>query len=138
PEAARLVLRSGIPVTLSPLNVSMKTSFDRESFQTLAASGGPIATLIDAQMRPRYESSPSYHPHMYDEVAVASVIDPTLVKTRRMIVDVDATPGIDYGVSVGGADAWPGSEGARTVDVQYDIDNARFMRLFVDRLSKRR
>ena len=99
---------------------------------------GPIATMIGARMRERYDASPDYHPHMYDEVAVASIVDPTLVKTRSMIVDVDAAPGINYGVSVGGASAWPGSEGASTIDVQYDIDNARFMRLFVDRLSRRR
>src|SRR5260221_1486570 len=138
PEAARVVLRSGIPIVLSPLNVSMKTSFDRDSFRAIAASGSPIAKMIDARMRERYDANPDYHPHMYDEVAVASLVDPTLVKTRSMIVDVDATPGIDYGVSVGGAAAWPGSEGAATVDVQYDIANARFMRLFLDPLSRRR
>src|SRR3954470_3737227 len=66
PEAARTVLRSGIPVLLSPLNVSMKTLFDRDSFDRLAASSSPIAKLIDAQMRPRYASSADYHPHMYD------------------------------------------------------------------------
>jgi inosine-uridine nucleoside N-ribohydrolase len=136
PEAARLVLRSGIPIVLSPLNVSMRTSFDRDSFQALAASGTPIAKLIDAQMRPRYAGNPNFHPHMYDEVAAASLVDPTLVKTKRMVVDVDIAHGINYGVSVGGAEPWPGAEGARTIDVQYDIDNARFMRLFVDRVRR--
>ena len=136
PEAARIVLRSGIPIVLSPLNVSMRTSFDRDSFQALAATGTPIAKLIDAQMRPRYAGSPGFHPHMYDEVAAASLVDPTLVKTRRMVVDVDITHGINYGVSVGGAEPWPGAEGARTIDVQYDIDNARFMKLFVERVGK--
>ncbi|MBI3403670.1 MAG: nucleoside hydrolase [Acidobacteria bacterium] len=136
PEAARIVLRSGIPIVLSPLNVSVRTSFDRESFRALTASVTPITRLIDAQMRPRYESNPDFHPHMYDEVAAASLVDPTLVKTKRMVVDVDATHGINYGVSVGGAEVWPGAEGARTIDVQYDIDNARFMRLFVERVAK--
>src|SRR5437899_3445509 len=133
PEAARIVLRSGIPIVLSPLNVSMRTSFDRESFRALTASATPITTLIDAQMRPRYESNANFHPHMYDEVAAASLVDPTLVKTKRMVVDVDATHGINYGVSVGGPDVWPGAEGARTTDVQYDIDNARLTTGFVER-----
>jgi hypothetical protein len=53
-----------------------------------------------------------------------------------MVVDVDAAHGIDYGVSVGGAEPWPGAEGAKTIDVQYDIDNARFMKLFVERVRK--
>jgi inosine-uridine nucleoside N-ribohydrolase len=136
PEAARIVLRSGIPIVLSPLNVSMRTSFDKASFETLAASGTPIAKLIDAQMRPRFASNPDYHPHMYDEVAAASLVDPALVKTKRMVVDVDDTHGLNYGVSVGGTDVWPGAEGAPTIDVQYDIDNARFMRLFVDRVRR--
>jgi inosine-uridine nucleoside N-ribohydrolase len=136
PEAARIVLRSGIPIVLSPLNVSMRTSFDRDSFEALAASGTPIAKLIDAQMRPRYAGNPDFHPHMYDAVAAASLVDPTFVKTKRMVVDVDVTHGINYGVSVGGAEPWPGAENARTIDVQYDIDNARFMKLFVERVRK--
>jgi inosine-uridine nucleoside N-ribohydrolase len=136
PEAARLVLRSGIPAVLSPLNVSMRTSFDNASFEALTASATPITKLIDAQMRPRYAGNPNFHPHMYDEVAAASLVDPTLVKTKRMVVDVDAAHGIDYGVSVGGAEPWPGAEGAKTIDVQYDIDNARFMKLFVERVRK--
>ena len=49
---------------------------------------------------------------------------------------MDVTHGISYGVSVGGLDVWPGAEGARTIDVQYDIDNPRFMKLFVDRVKR--
>jgi len=136
PEAARIVLRSGTPITLSPLNVSMKTAFDKAAFDRVAAAGTPVARLIAAQMGPRYAHDASYHPHMYDEVAAASLVDPTLVKTRALVVDVDDHHGISYGTTVGGADPWPGAEGAHRIDVEYDIDNARFMTLFVDRLTK--
>jgi inosine-uridine nucleoside N-ribohydrolase len=135
PEAARIVLRSGIPIVLSPLNVSRKTSFDRASFERLVKAGTPTTRLIDAQMRPRFAKDSTYHPHMYDEVAAASLVDPTLVKTKRLVVDVDDSHGINYGASVGGTEPWPGAEGARTIEVQYDIDNARFMQLFVDRVG---
>jgi len=138
PEAARLVLRSGIPVTLSPLNVSRKTALERTGYDAIVASRTAIGGLVEAQMGPRYARDASFHPHMYDEVAAASLADPTLVKTRRMFVDVDDHHGIDYGTSIGGDAPWPGAEGARAIDVQYDIDNARFMRLFVERLSARR
>jgi len=136
PEAARLVLRSGIPIELSPLNVSRRTLFDRASYDRLVASPGAFSSMIAAQMGPHYARDASFHPHMYDEVALASLVDPTLVKTRRMIVDVDAAPGINYGVSVGSTQTWPGAEGAREMSVQYDIDDARFMRLFVDRVGR--
>jgi inosine-uridine nucleoside N-ribohydrolase len=72
---------------------------------------------------------------MYDEVAAASLVDPSLVKTKPMIVDVDDHHGIGYGTSIGADEPWPGAEGARRVDVQYDIDNARFMTVFVDRVT---
>ncbi len=135
PEAARIVLRSGIPIELSPLTVSRRTSFDRPAFERAIAPKTPIARLIEAEMGPRYAADASFGPHMYDEVAAASLVDPTLVRTRKMIVDVDDTHGIDYGVSVGGEEPWPGAEGAHAIDVQYDIDAARFMRFFVDRVA---
>jgi len=135
PEAARIVLRSGVPITLSPLNVSRQTALERRAYETIVASRTPIAGLIESQMGPRYARDADFHPHMYDEVAAASLVDPTLVHTRRMFVDVDDHPGINYGTSVAGDAPWPGADGARAIDVQYDIDNARFMRLFVERIS---
>jgi inosine-uridine nucleoside N-ribohydrolase len=138
PEAARIVLRSGTPITLSPLNVSMKTGLDRAAFDRIAAANTPVTQLIAAQMGPRYTSNAAYRPHMYDEVAAASLVDPSLVKTRPMVVDVDDHHGISYGTSVGADAPWPGAEGARRIDVQYDIDNARFMTLFVERVTKAR
>jgi len=137
PEAAKIVLRSGTPITLSPLNVSRKTAFDKTAFDRIAMSTTPIARMIADQMGPRYARDATYRPHMYDEVAAASLADPSLVKTRAMIVDVDDHHGIDYGASIGADAVWPGAEGAKRIDVQYDIDNARFMKLFVDRVSTR-
>jgi inosine-uridine nucleoside N-ribohydrolase len=72
---------------------------------------------------------------MYDEVAIGSLIDPTLVKTRELYVDVDVHHGIDYGVSVGGDERWPGAEAARRIPVQYDLDWPRFAELLVQRLT---
>jgi len=136
PEAARLVLRSGVPIVLSPLNVSRKTSFDKRAFDAVVASRTPVARMIETQMGPRFARDSSFHPHMYDEVAAASMVDPTLVKTQPMIVDVDDHHGIDYGASIGGNEPWPGADGAARIEVQYDIDNDRFMRLFVDRVAR--
>jgi inosine-uridine nucleoside N-ribohydrolase len=138
PEAARIVLRSGIPITLSPLNVSRKTLFDKTAYDAVIAAKTPVTRLLELQMGPRYARDVNFHPHMYDEVAVASLVDPTLVKTRHMIVDVDDRHGIDYGASIGGDEPWPGTDGAVTIDVQYDIDAARFMKVFIARLAQRR
>jgi hypothetical protein len=59
------------------------------------------------------------------------------VKTEQLVVDVDVHPGIDYGVSIGGRQPWPGAEGARTIAVQYELDWQRFITMFIDRVSRR-
>lgn len=134
PEAAHEVLRSGIPIELSPLNASRKTAFTGTWFEKLVARDTPIARMIKSQMSPLFER-PQFSVHMYDELAVASVVDPTLVRTRTLVVDVETAHGITYGESVGGTEPWPGAEGAPTIAVQYDVDVPRFMQMFVERVG---
>ena len=138
PEAARIVLRSGIPIQLSPLNVSRKTNLTKAWYDRLVAVEAPLTGLLRRILGPTFERDPGQRVSMYDEVAVASLVDPTLVKMREMYVDVDIHPGINYGVSVGGEEPWPGAEGARRMAVQYDLDWERFARLLVRNLTARR
>ena len=137
PEAAKIVLRSGIPkIVLSPLNVSRKTALTKQWYEKMVATDTPITSLLKQTVGPRFAQDPGRRMLMYDQVAVGSLIDPTLVKTADLYVDVDANPGVDYGASVGGEDLWPGAEGARKMAVQYDLDWERFITLFVERVSR--
>jgi inosine-uridine nucleoside N-ribohydrolase len=138
PEAARIVLRSGIPIELSALNVSRKTALTKQWYERLVANNTPLTQLIRSQMDQVFVQTPTRSLLMFDEVAVASAIDPTLVKTEQLIVDVDIAHGINYGVSVGSRRPWPGAEGARTMAVQYDLDWDRFITMFVARVGGRR
>ena len=138
PEAARIVLRSGIPIELSALNVSRKTALTKHWYERLVANDTPLTQLIRSQMDQVFVKTPTRSLLMFDEVAVASAIDPTLVRTEQLIVDVDIAHGINYGVSVGSKRPWPGAEGARTMAVQYDLDWDRFITMFVERVGGRR
>ena len=73
---------------------------------------------------------------MFDQVAVASLIDPSLVTTRELFVDVDIAHGVSYGTTVGGPQLWPHAEGAQKMHVQYDLDWNRFIKMFVERVTK--
>lgn len=137
PEAARVVLRSGVPIDLTPLNVTRKTAFTKEWYDRIVAVETPITALIRERMGPRFEKNPNAGGQMYDQLAVAALIDPTLVQTREMYVVVDANPGPNYGVSVGGTRPWPGAEGAKLISVQHDLDFDRFIRMYVERVTKR-
>jgi purine nucleosidase len=137
PEAARAVLRSAIPrIVLSPLNVSRKTALTKEWYERMVAVDTRVADLLRQTVGPRFADDPGRRMLMYDQVAVASLIDPTLVRTTELYVDVDAHPGINYGVSVGGEELWPGAERAGKVVVQHDLDWKRFIELFVERVTR--
>ena len=134
PEAARKTVRSGIPILLSPLNVSRKTKLTKKWYDEMVATETPITALLRETMGPRFKTEPERDWLMYDQVAMASLIDRTLVTTKELYVDVDVNHGINYGVSVGGTELWPGAEGAKKMNVQYDLDWPRFIEMFVSRV----
>ena len=136
PEAARIVLRSGIPMVLTPLNVTRKTSFTKNYYDQIVAANTPLTGLIKDRMGPYFEKNPNARPQMFDQLTVGSLVDPTLVKTVDLYVDIDITHGPDYGASIGAPKIWEGGEGAAKVSVQYDVDFDRFIKMFVDRVSK--
>jgi inosine-uridine nucleoside N-ribohydrolase len=136
PEAARIVLRSGIPIELSPLNVSRKTGFMKQHFEAIIRADTPLTRLLEETMGKIFQSDDGRSFLMHDQVAVASAIDPTLVEKVELYVDVDISRGINYGVSVGGEKPWPGAEGAKRMWVQFDLNWERFIDLFINRVTR--
>ena len=135
PEAAYVTLRSGIPIDLSPLNVSRKSSLSKDWYEKMVATDTPLTRLLENTLGKHFANEPDRIYFMYDQIAVASVIDPALVTRERLYVDVDIQHGINYGVSVGGRELWPGAEGAGLMDVQYELDWPRFINLFIERVG---
>jgi inosine-uridine nucleoside N-ribohydrolase len=71
--------------------------------------------------------------YMWDELAAASWIDPTLItrkETRYLSVD------IDHGAAYGNTLTWTDKDnpklGAQLVEIQMDLDLARFNKMFVE------
>jgi len=135
PEAAHVTLRSGIPIELSPLNVSRKSALTKHWYEKMVAVETPLTRLLKDTMGARFEAEPDKSWFMYDQIAMASLIDPSLVTTERLYVDVNIDHGISYGVSVGSRKIWPGAELAIQMNVQYDLDWTRFIEMFVARVQ---
>ncbi|MEO5897499.1 MAG: nucleoside hydrolase [Vicinamibacterales bacterium] len=136
PEAAQIVVRSGIPIVLSPLNISRKARFTKEWYDKIVAADTPITRMIKDRMDAGYQQRPDRVGLMYDQIAAVALVDPSLMKTVDLFVDVDANPGPNYGVSVGAAQPWPGGEAARKMAVQTELDFDKFIRLYVERVTK--
>ena len=136
PEAAHVTLRSGIPIDLSPLNVSRKSALTRDWYERMVQKRTPLTDLLRETLGKQFEERPDRSWFMYDQIAVASIIDPSLVTTEELYVDVNIDRGISYGVSVAGREIWPGAEGSKKMNVQYDLDWPRFIEMFSERVQR--
>jgi len=73
---------------------------------------------------------------MWDELAAAAWIDPTIItksETRYMGVDLDAGAGYGSTLTWGEKDKPKIARG--TVEIQLDLDNDKFDRMFVNLMS---
>ncbi|MBL9199134.1 MAG: nucleoside hydrolase [Opitutaceae bacterium] len=124
PEAARIVLRAPWPrVTCSPIDASEGVRSSPEMFAAIARAGTPLARYLD-QFGQRNRP-------LWDEVAAATWIDPTLVaESADLFLDVD----LGHGATLGDLRCWaPGEEpglGEIRARVQQHIDPARFFVAF--------
>ena len=85
PEAAQIVLRSGIPIVLSPLNVSRKARFTKADYDKIVAVDTPITRLIKDNLGPGYQQRPDRIALMYDQVAAVTLVAPHADQDRGAV-----------------------------------------------------
>lgn len=92
PEAAKIVLDSGAPITLAPLDATMTTLFTLHDVDKLDAIPNPLTCYLAKTLRPwiNYSIKTRHIPGcwIHDVVSVALLIDPSIVTTSRYRVDV--------------------------------------------------
>jgi len=103
PEAAREVFESGLPITMSGLDVTHQAGAGPEERERLRATGrvgSVVAGFLDF-FAAAYERTFGFDsPPLHDPVAVAAVVDPALVKTRPMRVDVECESDLTRGETI--------------------------------------
>jgi inosine-uridine nucleoside N-ribohydrolase len=103
PEAAREVFESGLPITMSGLDVTHQAGTgpaERERLRTLGRVGSVVAELLEF-FAATYESIYGFDaPPLHDAVAVAAVLEPALLETRPMRVDVECESELTRGETV--------------------------------------
>jgi len=140
PEAARIVFRSGLPITMSGLDVTHKALFGLPEIERLDAIGTRVGRVFADLMRffikfhlERYGTADT---PIHDAVAVAAVAVPQLVGTRRYHVDVETVGDITRGRTVVDDRGVPGQP--PNVDVALDIDRAAFADLMIGAVASYR
>jgi purine nucleosidase len=141
PEAAAIVFRSGVPITLVPLDATMRAIFPGEAAARLAGSEAPVeravgqlGSFVSAVYRTYYGIDGFA---LHDPLAVGAAIDPTLVTTQDLWVSVETRGELTAGATV--ADFWhiPEPWGEPNASVALDADGDRFLEFLCTRLFGR-
>jgi purine nucleosidase len=152
PEAAQIVFQAGWPLTMAGLDVGNMTLFTRKHLAQLAKTHGPendfmvqVNTfLVDLSEKFGSPGSP-----MYDSLAIGTAIDPTIMKTEAMRVEVETRGEFSRGETVanrrnefeknvlhGDHYVIEGLEKVTpNVQVCTGVDSERFIQLFISRVQ---
>jgi len=136
PEAAKIAVRAPFADQLIVgLDVCEKYRFDKKLFDRIATPDTPIAEMFKKAYGPAFRKNPHFTRLMWDTIAAAVVIDPTLIVDEQVRwVDVNSDYGLDYGRSL--AYSKQGPAGTQKVRVLVTIDEDRFRDLMVTLLTK--
>lgn len=135
PEAARIVLREPIEHVIIPLDVTNTAKFDKAVYDRISGSGTPVADMFAATYKRRFDSDPKAVAEVWDTLAAAYVLDPTIATdVREMAVDMDVVFGPNYGRSLGYYKNPP--VGVQNAKVVFGIDLDRFWALYSDLLGR--
>jgi len=123
PEAAKIVVDSGIPITMLTLDITEQTAIPLSDLQELLGNGKISKVFIDLltfYAQKRYEVRGLSNVALHDAVAVAAAIEPTLIKTELLPVDIETEGRLTRGMTV--VDLRPRSKTRANVNVAVDVD----------------
>jgi inosine-uridine nucleoside N-ribohydrolase len=136
PEAADIVFASGLPVTMCGLNVTHQALATDGVVQRITGLRTPLARICAELLtffRDRYRRQGFTAPPLHDPVAVARVIDPSVVTTVDAHVAVELTGTHTRGATVADLQAVTGQRPNAQVAVGLDV--SRFWELVVDAIA---
>ncbi|GAB3945318.1 pyrimidine-specific ribonucleoside hydrolase RihA [Spirosoma harenae] len=140
PEAAALVFKSGVPITLCGLDVTHKALVfqeDIERFRSIGnQSGKVVAELMDffsiyyRRERPELNGGAALH----DPCAIAWLIDSAMFQHKPCYVDVEVAGKLTTGTTV--VDFFNVLKQEPNVDFVYDINREKYIQLIYDAVQK--
>jgi purine nucleosidase len=133
PEATSITLREKwAKVTTTTIDVSLKTRTEPEVLDGLAKGHSAAAEWVT-----RYTKRPLFPNYLWDEMAVAAWIDPSLIRGERVVyMDVATDHGPAYGDTLVYTDADKPGLIPSKVHAITDVDLRRLQGMIVERLSK--
>ena len=133
PEAAKIVLDSGLPITMATLDAGLGTAIPPEETAKLKDLGKVGLMAHDLFQRYRKRSFGTGL-KMYDACAVACLVQPDLFPMQEAFVDVELAGSLTAGCTVVDLKGYLHREPNATVTTGFDAD--RFCAWFMERMAR--
>lgn len=133
PEAASRVFNSGLDITMVGLNVTNTALVGMSHLPTVDAATGEVVDITRHLMSTYRSKVEDNGTAQHDSVAVASVIDPSLMTTERVRVDVETRGTFTSGMTVVDREGRTGLD--PNCEIAVSVDLPRFRALLDERLS---
>ena len=134
PEAAKIVIYSGVPITMCGLDVTNQCVLKRSQVKKLCQSGNPVAKACGDMVGFYIENTSNKYrgaASMHDVVPLMYLLHPEIFKVKRTILDVDCSDGRSRGTALCGFDWWIHEEGADNAFVVTDADAEKFQETLI-------
>ena len=136
PEAADIVFRSGIPITMAGLDVTHKAGVYPGDIDKIRAQGGGVAVmvaeLLDFFIRYHKSQGWGFAP-LHDPCAVAWLTHPEMFRSRKLHVEIDICGEHTTGCTVTDFMDVTGKE--PNVEVLLDVDRPAFIDLIMQAVN---
>lgn len=138
PHAAHMVFHSGMPITLTPLDVTYDCIFLKEDLNRLLKTASPITSFIADATRFYMEFHDEYQ-HIEgcvinDPMTMALTFMPEICDYQELYVDVDLSGGVSMGSTF--ADFYRMTQKPANMKVALGVRPRVFMELFMERMEK--
>ena len=138
PQAADIVFRSGVPLTVAPLDVTHKALVTRARNDAFRALGTPVGIAV-AEMTEffeRYDKEKygSEGAPLHDPCTIAWLLRPDLFTGRHINVEIETTSELTMGMTV--ADWWRVTGRKPNAMFLGDVDAGGFFTLLTERLAR--
>lgn len=138
PEAADIVMKSGVDITILPLDVTHKALITSDWLANVAAIGTPVARVVSAWLdfyeRFDLEKYGGAGGPLHDPCVVAWLLKPDLFKGRHINVEIETQSELTRGMTV--ADWWGVTDRAPNAMFIGDLDAKGFFDLLSERLAR--
>jgi len=141
PESVRIAMSAPWKkITITPVDISVKTRLSDDIKAAIGQSKNPVA---------EYHTKFAGSSYMWDEISALAWMDPSIItKQQELYVNIDIDHGASYGQTIfveketeGGPGGQPAA--ARKMEpwwklatVQWDLDTARFYKMYIDLMSR--